>query len=118
MAGGSNVYTDDNLAYRKMQPMYKHGSTTHSMGEYVKGSVHTNSIENFWLIFKRGYIGIYHYMSKKNLQRFINEFVFRYNYMDIKSNKKKSVQGVTHDRFKISIENIDGNLPYKKLINA
>ena len=76
---GSQIMTDDNMAYRSINPCYKHKSVTHSIGEYVSGSAHTNSIENFWSIFKRGYIGVYHYMSKKHLQKYVNEFVFRYN---------------------------------------
>lgn len=47
--------------------------------QYLRGEVHTNGIENFWSIFKRGYIGVYHWMSRKHLQKYINEFLFRYN---------------------------------------
>ena len=76
---GGQVFTDDNMRYRRMQPAYHHKSVTHSHGEYVNGDVHTNSIESFWAIVKRGYIGVYHYWSPKHLQRFVDEFVFRYN---------------------------------------
>ena len=103
---GSEIMTDDNMAYRSINPCYKHKSVTHSIGEYVSGSVHTNSnIENFWSIFKRGYIGIYHYMSKKHLQRFVNEFVFRYN------NRQDN-------KILLSMKNIAGKLSYKDLING
>ena len=110
VAFGSMIMTDDNMAYRKINTCYDHNSVSHSLGEYVNSSCHTNNIENFWSLFKRGYIGIYHYMSKKHLQRFINEFVFRYNYKDTKNMK--------YDRFNITIKNIRNRITYKELING
>ena len=46
----------------------------HRNGEYVKGEAHTNGVESFWASLKRGYYGVYHKMSVKHLQRYINEF--------------------------------------------
>ncbi len=80
VAFGSSIMTDDNMVYRKINPCYDHKSVSHSMKEYVNGTCHTNNIESFWSMFKRNYIGTYHYMSKKHLQKYINEYVFRYNY--------------------------------------
>jgi hypothetical protein len=51
----------------------------HSAGEYVVGAVHTNTIEGFWSILKRGIIGIYHNVSAKYLPLYVAEFQFRYN---------------------------------------
>jgi len=48
-------------------------------GEYVRGKTHTNGIESFWVILKRGYIGTHHYMSVKHLSCYVDEFVYRYN---------------------------------------
>jgi len=66
----------------------QHGTIKHSRRQYVHGNVHTNSIESFWALFKRNYHGTYHSMSKKHLQRYIDEVVFRFNNrqngMDIK----------------------------------
>ena len=82
----------------------------HSTGKYVVGNTHTNSIESFWALFKRGYIGIYHYMSKKHLQRYLNEFVTRLN-----GNKSELYN---FGKFAYSIENVNYRLTYERLING
>ena len=51
----------------------------HSVGEYVKGQAHTNGIESFWALLKRGYHGTYHQMSRKHLGRYVTEFAGRHN---------------------------------------
>ncbi len=51
----------------------------HREGEYVRGEVHTNSVENFWSLLKRGVMGTYHNVSKKYLPLYLNEFTFRFN---------------------------------------
>ncbi len=79
---GSRLFTDNFLGYARMGNDYDHESVNHSGGEYVKGDAHTNSIESFWALFKRGYMGTYHQMSEKHLQRYINEFVYRFNRRD------------------------------------
>lgn len=73
----TEVFTDDYMGYRHLKWGYKHSYVKHSKGEYVRGRYHTNTIESFWSLFKRGYVGVYHYMSKKYLQKYINEFTFR-----------------------------------------
>lgn len=75
---GAMVFSDDAKAYRKMNG-YRHRSVKHSVGEFVRGITHTNSIESFWGTFKRGYLGAYHKMSIKHLPRYIAEFQFRHN---------------------------------------
>jgi transposase-like protein len=76
----AQLYSDEGGAYRGLR---KHGRrheiVIHSKGEYVRGRAHTNSVENFWSLFKRGVIGSFHFVSVKHLQRYLNEFQFRFN---------------------------------------
>ena len=73
---GATVYTDDAAAYKGMP--FDHESVKHSVGEYVDGMAHTNGIESFWSMLKRGYQGVYHHMSPKHLQRYVDEFAGRH----------------------------------------
>ena len=57
----------------------KHETVNHSIGEYVRGDVHTNTIEGYFSILKRGITGVYHHVSAKHLKRYLAEFDFRYN---------------------------------------
>ena len=75
-APGATVYTDEAKAYRGIP--FEHESVRHSTGEYVDGMAHTNGIESFWAMLKRGYHGTYHHMSPKHLSRYINEFTGRH----------------------------------------
>ena len=75
---GSTVYTDDAKVYETMVD-FEHGSVKHSVGEYVRGQAHTNGVESFWAMLKRGYYGTYHKMSVKHLQRYVTEFAGRNN---------------------------------------
>ncbi len=75
-ADGATVYTDDAAAYKGIP--FDHESVRHSVGEYVDGMAHTNGIESFWSMLKRAHKGVYHKMSAKHLQRYVNEFVGRH----------------------------------------
>ena len=76
---GATVYTDDYPSYRNLLG-FQHDSVKHSLGEYLKDvDVHTNGIESLWSMFKRGYVGTYHKMSKKHLHRYVAEFQHRQN---------------------------------------
>ena len=77
-APGATVYTDEHAAYQGM-PEYAHESVNHSAGEYVREQAHTNGIESFWALLKRGYQGTYHHMSVKHLPRYVDEFAGRHN---------------------------------------
>ena len=77
---GSTVYTDQHQGYIGLKKKnYKHESVNHGTGEYIRGQVHTNGVESFWSMFKRGYVGVYHKMSEKHLQLYVNEYVGRHN---------------------------------------
>jgi transposase-like protein len=76
---GSIMVTDEHRAYCGLNETYYHITVDHKAGEYVTGAFSTNGIENFWSLFKRGIIGIYHQVSPKHLQRYSTEFAYRYN---------------------------------------
>ena len=77
---GSTVYTDSHSGYDGLAGQgYKHERVHHSIGEFVRDQAHTNGIESFWALLKRGYFGVYHKMSVQHLQRYINEFSNRCN---------------------------------------
>lgn len=76
---GSEIHTDEFTSYKGFNMFYKHKSVNHSK-EYVSANnITTNSVEGFWSLLKRGIKGQFHYISKKYLQRYINEFSYRYN---------------------------------------
>lgn len=56
-----------------------HQTVNHSRGEYARGSVHTNTIEGFFSLLKRGMMGTFHSVSRHHLHRYVSEFQFRYN---------------------------------------
>ena len=76
----STLMTDNaHIYYAVGREFAAHGSTIHSLREYVKGNIHSNTAENFFSIFKRGVIGTYHHLSEAHLHRYTTEFDFRYN---------------------------------------
>ncbi len=76
----SLIATDESRAYKGLRRAgFPHGSVNHEAGQYVIGAVHTNTIEGFWSIFKRGIVGSFHKVSAKYLPLYVAEFQFRYN---------------------------------------
>ena len=73
---GTMVYTDDAAAYKAFP---HHEAVKHSVGEYVREQAHTNGIESFWSVLKRAHTGTFHRLSRKHLQRYVNEFAGRHN---------------------------------------
>ena len=70
------IYTDGEPAYASLP---RHAAVKHSVGEYVRGEAHTNGMESFWAMLKRGYVGVYHHMSPEHLDRYVGEFEGRHN---------------------------------------
>ena len=76
---GAKVYTDEHPGYRDLP---NHETVKHSVKEYVHGQAHTNGVESFWAMLKRGYVGTYHKMSATHLHRYVKEFADRANVRD------------------------------------
>lgn len=77
----SMILTDELRSYSRVAMNgYKHETVKHGVGEYVRGNVHTNSIEGFWSQMKRSISGTHHAVSPKYLQLYVDEFVYRYSY--------------------------------------
>jgi transposase-like protein len=76
----STIFTDEFVPYEGLDKLgYTHRRIKHSAGIYVSGDVHTQAIEGFWSTVKRGISGVYHNVSAKYLQTYLNEYCFRYN---------------------------------------
>ncbi len=80
VASGTHVMTDEAGQYAQLGKHFAaHEFVRHSAGEYVRGDVHTNTLEGFYSVFKRGMKGIYQHCSEKHLHRYVAEFDFRYS---------------------------------------
>ena len=75
---GATLYTDEAKAYQGMSD-YDHEAVKHSVSEYVRDMAHTNGIESFWSLLKRGYVGTFHHISPQHLHRYVAEFATRHN---------------------------------------
>lgn len=80
VVGEARVMTDEFNCYARLpRDGYAHETVCHSAGEYARGDVHTNTVEGFFAILKRGINGTFHAVSRKHLHRYLSEFEFRYN---------------------------------------
>ena len=74
------IMTDDMGSYQGVENEFaSHDVVRHSRNEYVRGSIHTNTIENYFSILKRGLVGTFHHVGAQHLKRYVGEFDFRYN---------------------------------------
>jgi transposase-like protein len=104
-----HIMTDDAGAYNFRFTKFRnvpHSKIRHSAGEYVRGEVHTNTVESGFSLFKRAVIGTYHQLSIKHLQRYLNEFGFRFN-------RREAL-----DMFEQTVARMAGigAMPYSKLV--
>ena len=104
---GTPLYTDEHKAYTGLGYVYDHGKVKHSVGEYVNEQIHINGMESFWSTLKRAHKGTFHKLSKKHLQRYVNEFAGRHNIRELD----------TIDQMSVIVEKMDNKrLRYKDLI--
>lgn len=102
------IITDSSTMYHSLKHIYKHESVNHVASEYVRGAIHTNTVEGFFGQLKRGIIGIYHYVSPKHLHRYCHEFGYRWN--------TRKISDV--NRFEDAIKNVNNvRLTYDRLIS-
>jgi len=106
IASGSTVYSDEWEAYRGLNRNYEHQYVIHGMGQYANGVCCTNGIENFWSIFKRGIIGVYHRASRTHMQKYVDEFAYRFNTRLLTDS----------ERFYDFLTRTDKRITYKQLI--
>lgn len=104
---GTKLMTDEHTAYSTMNRIYEHQTIKHLLQEYVRGDVHTNTIENFWSVLKRGIYGTYHFISNKHVQNYLEEFAFRFN----------TRQYSEAERFDKLISLSNHRITYKRLTN-
>lgn len=104
---GSNLYTDEWNYGKKVDTLYHHRNVNHKMGFYGSGTFTTNHIENFWSVVKRGIIGVYHYWSRKHMQKYLDEFTYRFNLRHLTNREK----------FDKLLENLEFRLTYKELVH-
>lgn len=109
VTAGSVVYTDEWGGYKNMHNIYTHLFVHHKEREFVNGDIYTNTIEGFWGYMKRGIFGIYHYTSKKHLQSYVDEYVYRYN-------TRRDVDNVRFNSLLCSVDR--HRLRYSELING
>jgi len=104
---GAIVVSDEWGAYNGLAKSYQHEVVRHNDNQFVNDmGFHTNSIEGFWSLFKRGIYGIYHYASPQHLQAYVDEFSYHYNTRKVND----------RERFSNSLTRLDGSLTYKNLI--
>jgi hypothetical protein len=114
--------TDGEGQYRILAPIFlTHDAVNHGAGEYVRGDAHTNTVEGFFSILKRGVIGTFHHVSAQHLQRYVTEFDFRYNHREtrVKVDGKWAKAGFSDaERAVAALKGIGGKRLTYRRINA
>jgi len=81
--GGSIIVSDEWKGYNGLSARFEHLRVNHGQNIFVNGIAHTQSIDGFWSLLKRGIIGIYHNVSEKHINRYCDEFSYRYNHREL-----------------------------------
>ena len=100
------MHTDEWFGYNGLEKLYNRSIIKHQDKQYVSGNVHTNTMEGYWSLLKRGIVGIYHSVSSKHLQKYLDEFSFRYNTRELTED----------NRFNVMLSKTVSHLSYKRLI--
>jgi len=103
---GSKIYTDEWKGYNGTENHFDRSYVDHGKGQYVNGEVTSNAAENVWSQLKRSIFGIHHWVSKKHLQKYVDECTFKFNTCKFNNGH----------RINLMMANISGSQPYKKLI--
>ncbi len=101
IAKDANLMTDDGRVYLTVKKDFaSHSAVNHTDGEYVRGDAHTNTVEGYFSILKRGLIGTYHHVGEQHLQRYVKEFDFRYNNRKVSDEERtaNAIKAVTGKR--------------------
>jgi transposase-like protein len=101
VASTAKIMTDDYVIYSGVNVLFaSHDVVQHKKKEYARGKVHTNTVEGYFSIFKRGIIGVYHHVDSNHLHRYVSEFDFRYNERKIDDTKRsiKALIGIEGKR--------------------
>lgn len=104
----ATIYSDEAPAYKQLKKNYNYDNVKHSLSIYVEGQVHTNTIENFWSVLKRGLYGVYHQVSDKHISRYLDEYAARFNNRTLTSG----------ERFNRFLEGSESVLSYKVLTGS
>lgn len=114
---GTKLMSDEHTAYSTMDRIFEHQTIKHVLQEYVRGEVHTNTIENFWSLMKRGIYGTYHFITPKHAQNYFEEFAFRFNSRNITEAQRfdKMVSLCNH---RITYKNLTANGKSKAQANS
>lgn len=101
---GARLYSDGHSAYTLLEGEYRHSAVQHSAGTYVIEDISTNGLEGFWSMLKRAYVGTYHWMSPKHLDRYVKEFVGRHNQrpLDTIQQMRRTARGLVGKRLRYS----------------
>jgi len=108
----NTVYTDEATGYDKLASLTDDaGKNLHSSKIYVMGDIHTNTVEGFWSLIKRGIGGVYHAVSQKYLQTYLDEYTFRYNRRDQGNLLFKSILAEVSKRASKSRASVGSEIP-------